>query len=239
MRLNQLSIEEKFEIFPKSIPIWEGKFLFRPSCICIDPDSDEYQSKIEELAPFKFYKVTNNKYLIHLFKNTNMMDKYSIIGNEVWKIYDTYFIYKKGLGLFISDREKISLSLNPKINEYKSSSYIVQLISPTKRSKSGENVFLVIGPTNHKDRKRISTVISSNIDGYKKLKNSKLFSSESLEKLVGFCTIILVTGNLLSEILEFYNQFGSSPKINISKLKVISYGDIIEKESIRLKDVTQ
>lgn len=73
----------------------------------------------------------------------------------------------------------------------------------------------------------------------KKLKNSKLFSSESLEKLVGFCTIILVTGNLLSEILEFYNQFGSSPKINISKLKVISYGDIIEKESIRLKDVTQ
>ena len=52
MRLNQLSIEEKFEIFPKSIPIWEGKFLFRSSCICIDPDSDEYQSKIEELSPF-------------------------------------------------------------------------------------------------------------------------------------------------------------------------------------------
>jgi hypothetical protein len=27
MRLNQLSIEEKFEIFPKSIPILKGKFL--------------------------------------------------------------------------------------------------------------------------------------------------------------------------------------------------------------------
>lgn len=239
MRLNQLSIEEKFEIFPKSIPILEGKFLFRPSCICIDPDSDEYQSKIEELAPFKFYKVTNDKYLIHLFKNTHMMDKYSIIGNEVWKIYDTYFIYKKGLGLFISDREKISLSLNPKISEYKSSSYMVQFISPTKRSKSSETVCLVIGLTNHKERKRISTVISSNIEGYKRSKNIKPFSVKSLEEIPGLYTTVLITGNLLSEILDFYNQFGSSPKINISKLNLISYGDIIEKESIRLKDVTQ
>jgi hypothetical protein len=109
----------------------------------------------------------------------------------------------------------------------------------TKRSKSSETVCLVIGLTNHKERKRISTVISSNIEGYKRSKNIKPFSVKSLEEILGLYTTVLITGNLLSEILDFYNQFGSSPKINISKLNLISYGDIIEKESIRLKDVTQ
>lgn len=247
MKLNDYSFDFKEKLFPVSITIGNGRFLYRPKSIPIREMTDYERSSIEDILPHTdFYRICQSPYIVQLFTKTKYMDKYKEKGVDVWTIGDTMIMYQKGVGMFINDREVIQLSAR-NTDDYKVASY--RVVPMNVGGNSIDDHYIVIGPTKFRRRTELAYKFCSNILKFNKpntrgfLLSINEYNDFISRRKNAMDSVYLVTGDLLEEVIREYNDFGGmlKPIRNVDKLLIVKKGrkenEIDKVGSIKLEEL--
>lgn len=218
MKLNDYSFDFKSKIFPKSVPIGCSKFLFRPRFFNIEQNNGKYLKRLSDIAPYKLYKVLNSNYLIHILTKTDYLNDYRQIEN-VWKIGDTLIIYEKGLGVFVSEKERISLSPSNK-DDFKTES--TRVFRLNYRGCDRPDRVVTIGPTKFRDRISFAFELCRSIVDFKNpgYRGFNLYKDQVIN-LTEDDKLYVISGRLLDELIDMYVKFGTiKPIKNINKVLI-------------------